>query len=261
MFEQAPDAAKSINSAWMTAKKLDQLPGKQSPRTVAEGYAIQAALAAHRAEPVLGWKIAATSKKGQKHIGVDAPLGGRLFQSRCVESGAHISMAGNAMAAAECEFVFRLGSDLPPRPEAYSRDEVMTAVASLHPGLELPDSRFRSFARAGAPQLVADNACTHWMVIGGACQADWRGTDLALHATSLLVNGSVVTRGTGADVLGDPRDALTWLANSHQWRGEGLTAGQYITTGVTGEPSAVSAGCTVEANLGTFGNVVATLVE
>ncbi|OYX65958.1 MAG: hypothetical protein B7Y95_23925, partial [Rhizobiales bacterium 32-66-11] len=40
---------------------------------------IQARLAAHSAAPPFGWKIAATSREGQAHIGVDGPLAGRLL--------------------------------------------------------------------------------------------------------------------------------------------------------------------------------------
>ena len=104
---------------------------------------------------------------------VSAPIPGRLLTSRCLEDGADVPMQGNRMLVAECEFVFRLGQDLPPRETPYTSDEVMAAVASLHPGLELPDSRFADFTAVGAAQLAADNACTHWMVIGAATTVNW----------------------------------------------------------------------------------------
>ena len=144
-------------------------------------------------------------------------------------------MFGNKMAAAECEFVFKLKSDLAPRKLPYSRDEVLNAVESLHPGLELPDSRFADFAAAGGPQLAADNACTHWMVIGEPTDADWRSVDLSQHKTYLRVDGVIATQGTGADVLGDPRDALTWLANNTNAQGDFLrsTIRDYRRNGAT----------------------------
>ncbi len=258
--QRAARAAAIIAACWRERRKIDALPDDARPRTLEEGFLAQAALAGALDDTVRGWKLAATAERGQRHIGVDGPVPGRLFASRVAANGAELPMDGNRMLVAECEFVFVLGADLPPRALPYTRDEVMAAVADLHPGLELPDSRFTDFARAGAAQLAADDACAHWMVIGEATDADWRGVDLAAHATCLRINGREVTRGRGADVLGDPRDALTWLANQHRVLGVGLAAGQAITTGVTGAPSPIAAGDRVEADLGAFGRVGATLV-
>ena len=97
---------------------------------------------------------------------------------------------------------------------------MLAAVESLHPAIELPDSRFRHFERAGLAQLVADNACAHRFVLGPATTADWRALDLANHRGRMLRNGVVAEDGIGSNVLGDPRIALTWLANelSAPWR-------------------------------------------
>jgi len=248
-----------IARCWREASKCGDLPAAVRPRTLAEGYQAQAGLAAVMGDSVIGYKLAATASKGQQHLRVDGPLVGRLLASRVVGDGNTLAMQGNRMLVAECEFVFKLNRDLPPRATAYTRDEVMAAVASLHPGLEIPDSRFEDFAGAGAAQLAADNACTHWMVIGAPTSANWRDVDLAAHATCLHINGAVVTRGRGEDVLGDPRNALTWLANQFAILNDGLRAGQMITTGVTGQPSAIMCGDRVTADLGEFGTVSAQI--
>jgi 2-keto-4-pentenoate hydratase len=255
MSAAAHAAAAIIAACWSEGRKIDALPEPLRPRTLAEGYQAQAALGAALGDHAVGWKLAATAAPGQRHLRIDSPIPGRLFAQRVLAHGARVPMDGNRMRVAECEFVFRLGRDLPARERAYSRDEVMAAVDALHPGLELPDSRFEDFASAGAAQLAADNACAHWMAIGAPSGADWRAVDLAAHATCLRINGDVVTRGRGADVLGDPRDALTWLANCHALSGEGLRAGQFVTTGVTGAPSPIAEGDRIEADLGLFGTV------
>lgn len=255
----ATRAAKTIATHWDAGTKLEQLSSELRPMTMQEGYRIQNLLG--QTETLVGWKIAATSTNGQQHIGVDGPIAGRLFARRIIESGANARMFGNKMAAAECEFVFKLNSDLAPRKLPYSRDEVLNAVESLHPGLELPDSRFADFAAAGGPQLAADNACTHWMVIGEPTDAEWRSVDLSQHKTCLRVDGVIATQGTGADVLGDPRDALTWIANNTNAQGDFLRSGQYVTTGVTGLPFGIAAGQHVQADLGRFGAVDVHLID
>ena len=42
----------------------------------------------------------------------------------------------------------------------------MAAVAALHLGIEIPNSRYLDFTAVGAPQLIADNACADQFVLG-----------------------------------------------------------------------------------------------
>jgi len=74
-------------------KRIEALPDHLRPRSLAEGYAIQDAMVATAAQPVSGWKIAATSKAGQEHIGVTEPLAGRLFKNFVLEDGARLPAA------------------------------------------------------------------------------------------------------------------------------------------------------------------------
>ena len=75
-------AAKMLWSAWQEGRRIESLLDACRPRTIEEGYAVQAALAACSGQVVSGWKIAATSKAGQAHIGVDGPLAARLLQGK-----------------------------------------------------------------------------------------------------------------------------------------------------------------------------------
>ncbi len=83
-----------------------------------------------------------------------------------VAPGGAIPFAGNIMRVAEGEFAFVFGEDLPPRDADYSEEEVMRTVATLHPCIETPDSRFAVFTAAGEPQLAADTACAGRFVLG-----------------------------------------------------------------------------------------------
>jgi 2-keto-4-pentenoate hydratase len=206
-------AAKTIWKAWSTRKQIEALPVECRPTTRAEGYRVQEQVALLSAQKTFGWKIAATSKAGQKHIGVDGPLAGRLLEKRVFMSGADVSLDNNIMNVVEAEFAFRMARDLPPRKVPYSGDDVMAAVASMHPAIEIPDSRYNEFVHVGAAQLIADNACASYFVLGPPVVVDWRQHNLALHVVTTYVNGSLVREGRGENVLGDPRIALTWIAN------------------------------------------------
>lgn len=254
--DAAREAARLIWGHRRAGTKLAALPPGLRPATRAEGYAIQACLEAESAAPPWGWKIAATSTAGQRHINVDGPLAGQILAEMVLPEGAPVPLAGNAMLVAEPEFVFRMGSDLPPRAAAYDQAEVMAAVAALHLGIEVPDSRFRDFTAAGGPQLIADNACAHLFVLGAEAPAMWRGLDLARHPVSCRFGAGETREGIGANVLGDPRIALAWLVNELSRHGVALRAGQYVTTGTCAVPLPLrAAGDAVAADYGPLGRI------
>ncbi len=246
-------ASDILTKAWNNGEKLDALPPNMRPATRAEGYAIQARIEALSSKPLFGWKIAATSDAGQRHIGVDGPLAGRLLAERVMPAGSTIGLEGNLMRVAEVEFAFRMGTDLPPRELPYHQDEVLAAVAGLHPAIEVPDSRYSRFTEVGAPQLIADNACAHLFVLGPPTDTDWRAIDLSRQRVTGKVRGCYEREGVGANALGDPRIALTWIANELSRLGVTLKAGQVITTGTCVVPLEVQPGDTVEADLGDIG--------
>lgn len=250
-------AAEVIRHCWRHNDAIEYQQGDLWPETPEQGYAVQALLAKLRREPVIGWKIAATAEAGRCHINVDRPLAGRLFPSICHSDGATVPFSRNRMAVAEAEFAFTLGSDLPPRDVPYADDEIMAAIASVHPGLEFPDSRFIDFTLPGTAGLIADNACAAHFVLGEPSDEPFDPGSLADHPTSLYVNDQVVTNGHGADALDGPISALVWIANTLSAIGVGLSANQFVTTGVTGKPSPIKTGDTVRADLGIYGSVSA----
>ena len=260
MHRSAQEAAELLWACRRSGTVIDALPNALRPHDTAAGHAIQAALPLVAGRPVIGWKIAATSAAGQAHVQVDGPLAGRILEGFVQPIGATLSLVGNRMRVVEPEFAFRMGSDLPPRATPYTVGDVMAAVASLHAAFELPDSRFSDFASAGMAQLIADNACCGVFAFGPALPPMWREVDLAahrVHATVRGADGSVrYTRdGEGRALLGDPRIALTWLANELSSLGVGLRAGDLASCGTCMVPLAILPGDHVEADYGTFGRI------
>ncbi len=247
-------AAAMLHELWNARGRCDGVPQDFRPASRVEGYAVQRAIADKLGQPVLGWKIAATSVDGQRHIGVDGPLAGRLYADRVFAAGAEIPLAGNLMRVAEIEFAFRFARDLPPRVQAYTVDEVLDAVACVHPSIEVPDSRYDDFVTAGAPQLIADNACANLFVLGPRAD-DWRGFDYVNAEIRVLHNGQPTGSGFGRNVLGDPRIGLTWLVNELSALGIACEAGQVVTTGTCRVPVTVAPGDRIEADFGPLGRV------
>jgi 2-keto-4-pentenoate hydratase len=251
---QIAAASRTLHHHWRGGTKLAALESSQRPRDRAEGYAIQAALAAYSTARLFGWKIAATSDAGRKHINVDGPMAGRILSETVIADGGTASMAGNEMRVAEPEFAFRMAADLPPRPAPYTVQQVLDAVGTLHPAIEIPDSRFSDVVDAGAAQIIADNACAHLFVLGAPASSNWRALDLVEAKPAITMRGRQFI-GHGKNVLGDPRIALAWLANELRELGVTLKAGEVITTGTCHPPLPIRSGDRVEADFGLLGQV------
>ena len=256
LTESALKAASNfLATLWREGRHTDALPPELRPRSRAEGYAIQSLIELHSAQPLRGWKIAATSAAGQRHLDVDGPLAGRLLAEKIVPMGEPVSLGTNRMLVAEIEFVFKMDRALPPRLAAYTQGEVAAAVAALHLGIEVPDSRYRDFIAVGSPQLIADNACADQFVLGPEVAAAWRRESLAAHRVQGRNSRGTVHDGSGTNVLGNPWSALTWLANELSRHGIVLGAGQIVTTGTCIVPMPIAPGDIITADYGAFGNM------
>ncbi len=253
----AAKAASLLWTHWQAGTRLAALPSDCRPASRGDGYQIQAAVRSASGRPQFGWKIAATSAAGQAHIGVDGPLAGRLLCGQIDADGDCVALGSTQMRVAEVEFAFRMGRSLGPRADAYSVQEVLDAVATLHPAIEIPDSRYEDFVTAGAPQLIADNACAHRFILGAAAACDWRAIDLRAHQVDCLVTGRAPMQGKGENVLGDPRIALAWLANELRINDLVLEAGQVVTTGTCLVPVQIGPGDELRADFGPIGRISA----
>jgi 2-keto-4-pentenoate hydratase len=252
--DQIAAASRVLVQHWRDGTKIDALERNLRPQSRADGYAIQAVLENQSLGKLFGWKIAATSEAGQKHINVAGPLAGRIMSDTVIADGGTASMQGNEMRVGEPEFAFRMGRDLPPRAAPYSVDEVLAAVDTLHPAIEIPDSRFADFASAGEAQLIADQACAHLFVLGAPTIANWRAMDLVEERPRITLRGQHYL-GHGKNVLGDPRIALAWLANELRGLGITLRAGEVVTTGTCHPPLPIQAGDHFAVDFGGLGKV------
>jgi 2-keto-4-pentenoate hydratase len=247
------DAAQALWDAWTSDSPLSALEPDQRPRDLDEGYAIQRALD-ELAGPPAGWKIAATSKAGQQHLGAPGPMVGRLYEAQRRRPGSALAVTSMQMRSCEPEFAFVLAEDLQRKPERLGADEVLAAVGAMVLAIEVPDSRFEDFGKVGVPSLVADAMCGGHFILGPSI-ADWRSLDLPAQQARLLRDGEERSAGRGADVMGDPRQALAWLANEVLGRGWQLRAGDVVLTGASAPPIQVDAGDGILAEFAALGTV------
>ena len=220
-------------------------------------YAVQQGLVQRRlagGATVVGRKIGATSKAVQDQLGVDQPDFGYLLDEMDVSDGvggAPISMRTLVQPRVEAEVAFVLAADIAPDDEAdITLDLVRAAVAVALPSLEIVDSRIAGWD-IGFTDTVADNASSGLFVVGtdGRTLDEIEPRDVVM---SLSINDEERSSGTGAACLGDPLEALRWLAVQAHRFGDPLRAGHLILSGALGPFVPFAPGDRVTASISGF---------
>ncbi|MCR9072460.1 MAG: fumarylacetoacetate hydrolase family protein [Alphaproteobacteria bacterium] len=181
--------------------------------------------------PIAGYKIALTSKAVQELCGVDQSLVGAIFASTVHTSPATVRMSDFVRVGLEFELCLKIGSDLSDKNIEYTADSVRGAVAEAVPAFELIEDRDADYSRLDGISMAADNAWSGGIVLGEAT-GDWRALDLATTPVRLDYNGEVEEAVTGA-AMGNPLNALAWVANLLVEQGRPLRAGHWVMTGST----------------------------
>lgn len=224
------------------------------PDDVTAAYRVQERLTTARVEggaSIVGRKIGATSLAVQQQLGVDQPDFGVLFDDMALTEDQLVPMNRLVQPKVEAEVAFVLGQDLVSGSldVAQCRAAVKYAVAAL----EVVDSRIADWDIRFS-DTVADNASAGLYLLG-----DQRRTldEFVASAVemSMVVNDEVVSTGSGTDCLGDPLNALSWLAVKAREFGEPLRAGQVILSGALGPMHAVQPGDQVSAQITGLGSV------
>jgi len=221
-------------------------------------YSVQQGLVQARIDggvTVVGRKIGATSKAVQDQLGVDQPDFGYLLSDMDVsddtETSGAISMRTLVQPRVEAEVAFRLGKDINPATEAeITIDLVRDAVEVALPALEIVDSRISNWDITFT-DTVSDNASSGLFVIGTDAKPLSEVSPVDVEMT-LTINGEVRSSGNGAACLGDPLEALRWLAVQAYRFDDPLRAGHLILSGALGPFVPFAAGDDVVATISGF---------
>jgi 2-keto-4-pentenoate hydratase len=214
-----------------------------------EAYALQAAAIAALGQPLIGWKIGATATVTQQALRLQRPFWGPMPEPDAHASGAVLPFVAGTRGV-ECELAFRLNGDLPRRVSAYGREEIEAAICAMHIAIEVVGARMQSAAPLHGFQAIADFGFNGAFVLGPEV-AGWRELDLPAVAARCLINGEERARGTAKVVLGNPLDALAWLAD----HGPGLRSGELISTGTLTGLLPVATGDHIVGDFGRLGQV------
>ncbi|MET4538436.1 2-keto-4-pentenoate hydratase [Arthrobacter bambusae] len=203
----------------------------------------------------IGRKVGLTASTVQRQLGVDQPDFGVLLSDMQLSEDDAIPHEALIAPRIEAEIAFVMGSDV----EATDREAVVAAVAYVAPSLEIVDSRIAGWD-IGIVDTVADNASSAYFVVGSgkAALADFvpAGAEMVM-----TINGQEASKGTGADCLGDPINALVWVAETAAALGRPLRAGEIVLSGALGPMAPLKAGDVVEVRISGLGTVTASVTK
>lgn len=242
--------AQRLENAESSRTAIGRLTDDVPALTVEDAYAIQNLTLRARRERglhgrparLVGRKVGITSKAVQEWLGVSEPDFGFLLDDMEVKDGGSCPRAELLQPRIEGEIAFVLKRELPGSFQVggVTNHDVVVATEHLLPALEIIDSRIRDW-KISYRDTVADNASSaRWVV--GTRPARLSDVDLPLAGMSLRKNGRVVSTGAGAACLGNPVNAVAWLANTLCRLGTPLRPGDLVLSGALGPVSPVEAG-------------------
>jgi len=257
------DVAAGVLAACRLEERLfDGFPDVLRPRSEEEAYAVQGRLHARLTSAgegdLVGHKVGCTTAVMQQYLGIDSPCSGQLFSQRVLESEGTFPKRRSGRLGVECEVAVLLGSDISPRDDRFTRQDVGPAVAACCAAIEVVEDRYVDYATLDTPTLIADDFFNLGAVLGPFVH----GFDVEALPdvrASMSVDGIEVGRGLGTQVMGHPLDALAWLATSCSSRGITLHAGEVVLLGSLVQTHWVTPGSTVAIVNDQLGRAVAHL--
>lgn len=229
--EQVHELAHALHRAEHDLSPIGPLTERHPDMDMSDAYAVQLEGIRERMQAhggsIVGWKVGLTSKAMQQMLGVDQPDFGHLLDDMRLDEGTDIDCSTLIWPRVEPEVAFQLKADL--RGPGVTADQVLAATEYLIPALEVIDSRIKDW-KIKLCDTIADNASCGRFVLGRKRTAP-TGFDVRLIGMNYYVNHDLVATATAAAVIGNPAEAVAWLANTLAPYGHYLQAGQVVMPG------------------------------
>ncbi|WP_159661435.1 2-keto-4-pentenoate hydratase [Alcanivorax xiamenensis] len=230
----------------------DSLPGLD----IDSAYAIQQRnndAMLEKGHRLVGRKIGLTSRVVQQQLGVDQPDFGALFDVMGYAGGEPVPWKVLHQPKVEAEVAFVLRSDL---AQAHaSLVDVINAIDYALPAIEVVGSRIDKWD-IRITDTIADNASSGAFILGTTPRRLGE-LDLELCGMVMERRGDPVSVGAGRACLGNPLNAVLWLARKMAALGQPLRAGDLVLSGALGPMVEVAPGDVISARISGLGSVEA----
>ncbi len=179
---------------------------------------------------LVGYKIGLTSLEAQKHFNVFEPDYGHLFDSMAISEDSEIDLSKLIQPKIEGEIAFVLGRDL--KGPGITPSQVIRAIDYVTTSFEVIDSRIKDW-KITAKDTIADNGSSARYILAGQ-KTPLEKVHLPHLGMALCKNNEVVVTGSGAAVMGNPINAIAFLANTLGKHDRALLEGQVVLSGSIG---------------------------
>ena len=227
-------AAKILAKNRLNGTRLQRLDKANRPVDFDEAYALQARqneiLGAKTMSAPSGYKIGCTTPVLQHYMNIHEPVFGEIFSSTVYQGHADLNLDDFVELGIEAEIAVRVDDDLPLTGMPYSAESVRDAVGAVMISIELVDARYCDFRTLDTPTLAADNFFNAGAILGDPVE-DWHNLNLAELEATVMLNNKELGRGHSSLILGQPLNALAWIANGLTERGRLIKQGSFITLG------------------------------
>lgn len=206
----------------------------------------------------VGYALVATHPAVARTLRLDGPVVGPLLREAILDDGGTLRLPRGVLGAG-LGLTFLIGRSFPfTDEEAPTARNALGACAACRLDLHVVGRR------TALPTVLDERAATADLGlevahVAGPWIDGWMTADIAAGEASLAIDGNVVARGHGRDVMGDPLNAVAWLARHLADRGSGLNGGDLVAVGSCLGLAQVLPGQTLLAGFGDFAPVSLSL--
>jgi 2-keto-4-pentenoate hydratase len=255
----ATETAELLYKAARTRTPVPPLTDSHPDMTVADAYAVQSALCQRLladGDRVVGYKLGLTSAPMQQMFGVAEPDYAPVLASGVVDDGGAVDCGRLIQPKAEAEIALVL--DRPLTGPGVTALEAARAVAGAAAAIEIVDSRIHDW-KIKLPDTIADMASSGAVVLSSRL-VPLDEIDIRLVGMVVTCNGRLAGTGAGAAALGNPVQAVAWLANTLAPYGVTLEAGRFVMTGALHAAFPAGPGDVVRAEFDRLGTVTVRMI-
>jgi len=182
---------------------------------------------------IVGYKAGLTNRALQERFGVASPVRGALLEKMLLKDGADVPANFGARPVYEPDLLVVVRDA--GIQQAKTHLDVLRSLTLVIPFIELPDLMVADGEKLSAPLIVSLNVGARLGVMGKGIPA--RATPefaAALAAMRVVVvdqKGAELASGSGAAILGNPLNAVLWLAQDLDRSGIKLKPGDLLSLG------------------------------
>jgi 2-keto-4-pentenoate hydratase len=221
------DLVETLSEAYETKEPIAPLTDDME-FTTEEAYEIQSRVFDRIADSsdVVGHKLGLVSEAKQEQLGISEPIFAPVVRETLLHGGP-IPVDEMIAPRIEAEIGFIIGEDIsaPVTPT-----DVLTSTRAVVPVVEILESRYQGWSIPSAQDVIADLTSAGKVGIGESFR-DVTDIDLMMESIVVSVNGEIEETGVGADIMGHPARAVSWLGNRLEEKDDALKAGELVMSG------------------------------